>query len=223
MIHVVDLILLGGDLQRQRSMQTVPDLYVEYADQSTFPICHGTVHGASCAMVCRAVSGWFYMLNLPKATTQNAKEGKWNTVSCIKECSASPVVANAQPVCEAGYWSPVICEQECDAPAGIDRAASPTCREGSKIASGGVCTTSCTAGFLPSVSSLECAQGTLTPRIFGCGLACGAVGAIPNSVPGSLSRCDGMPFNAVCALKCNDGYRPDGDVLCDLLGWRQLR
>eukprot|EP00746_Dinoflagellata_sp_MGD_P068925 gnl/MRDRNA2_/MRDRNA2_282915_c0_seq1.p1 gnl/MRDRNA2_/MRDRNA2_282915_c0~~gnl/MRDRNA2_/MRDRNA2_282915_c0_seq1.p1 ORF type:complete len:144 (+),score=23.03 gnl/MRDRNA2_/MRDRNA2_282915_c0_seq1:1-432(+) len=56
----------------------------------------------------------------------------------------------------------------CSAPTGIDHAANPSCNEGSIVGHNNTCIAICDAGYAPSLTTLSCSAGMLTPSTFSC-------------------------------------------------------
>lgn len=56
----------------------------------------------------------------------------------------------------------------CLAPLGIANANSTSCDEGMLIASGSTCTPQCSGTFVPTLTSLTCTSGVLSPAEFAC-------------------------------------------------------
>ena len=64
------------------------------------------------------------------------------------------------------FWT---CDEDpCDAPGGIRNSAEETCKEGKSVSAGQLCTAQCASGFSPSVASLGCSLGKLSPSTFSC-------------------------------------------------------
>jgi len=147
----------------------------------------------------------------------------------------SPVVADSSvclPQCEQGYMpipSSVGCnlgnlsdifdcvEKPCSQPDGVLHS-SVRCSNcnGSQpcMTHGGVCITQCDEGFLPSVSSLQCSFGNLTPSTFSCepspcslSLSVAHAAAIPCSQGNLISHA------GACTTQCMNGYEPNPSTL----------
>eukprot|EP00439_Symbiodinium_sp_Y106_P070527 s569_g12.t1 len=103
---------------------------------------------------------------------------------------------------------------QCGAPAGVAFAMAPSCSSGQMIESGQNCTTSCEQGYQPSVSTLRCSDGVLTPLQFVClELSCESpfnvsFGAEPACLEGGSVSPGGR-----CTPACEGGYVPSEAVL----------
>eukprot|EP00913_Durusdinium_trenchii_P000184 g167.t1 len=146
--------------------------------------------------------------------------------STICQEGYSPTVAQLQ--CSQGQLSPpqfACAEDSCSAPPnatetaapaprgllgphrpGVNYSASSACLEGNDVAPGGVCTAQCEAGYAPSVQSLGCSRGRLTPSSFSCQEAsCQA----PEVLHAASPACSGLPqikSRETCTPLCQDGY-----------------
>ncbi|CAK9055350.1 unnamed protein product [Durusdinium trenchii] len=127
--------------------------------------------------------------------------------STICQEGYSPTVAQLQ--CSQGQLSPpqfACAEDSCSAPPNVNYSASSACLEGNDVAPGGVCTAQCEAGYAPSVQSLGCSRGRLTPSSFSCQEAsCQA----PEVLHAASPACSGLPqikSRETCTPLCQDGY-----------------
>jgi hypothetical protein len=113
--------------------------------------------------------------------------------------------------CSMGVLSPPVftcVELPCQAPNNITHAAGEVCKEGSSIGHDFACTAQCSEGYEPSVASLDCVQGQLSPATFTC-------------IPAS---CEVPNVQHAPQLSCRD--RPEGRIphkeychpVCDA-GW----
>lgn len=103
--------------------------------------------------------------NAPHA--QAIESGRFCTPHCLN--GWTPTVNSMS--CSKGVFDPPAfrcSNSECLAPNGIENAAEVSCREGTDIAHGTICTAQCKDGFEPSVRTLHCTETTLEPYSFVC-------------------------------------------------------
>jgi len=148
-----------------------------------------------------------------------------NTIASGTSCTAQCVFGYTPNVtalaCSLGELSPPSFEcneAQCTAPSG-------SCQEGTVIESRSVCTTLCQSGYIPSVTSLSCSLGNLTPSSFACTeRPCYLPpSSIPFVHPSGPCESAGLFTDTInpggtCKTRCDEGYRPSVDVLTCALG-----
>eukprot|EP00438_Fugacium_kawagutii_P022835 Skav230310 [mRNA] locus=scaffold430:143565:150552:+ [translate_table: standard] len=138
--------------------------------------------------------------------------------TCETQCEEgySPSVKGQK--CFAGSLSPAFwsCEPDpCEPPGGIRNAAKESCKEGKSVNSGGICTAQCADGWSPSVFSLACNLGKLTPRVFKCiPDPC----EIPDVADKHGNGCKGIKGKTLnsgtsCTPVCKAGFQPSEQAL----------
>lgn len=138
--------------------------------------------------------------------------------TCMTQCEDGYTPTVAELRCAAGTLAPTTfscSENPCDAPDGIQNGANQLCREGRTLQSGSLCTTQCADGYTPSVASLSCSLGKLSPRTFSCN-------PLPCNTPRVDNRqgngCKGKRGNtidsgATCTPQCRAGFTPSESEL----------
>lgn len=83
--------------------------------------------------------------------------------TCTPQCEAKYAPNVTAPSCSFGELQPFLCRfEDCAAPAGVDFAAVPSCREASIIKNGDFCTPMCAAGYKPTAQTMNCINGAFT-------------------------------------------------------------
>eukprot|EP00928_Gymnodinium_smaydae_P027534 TRINITY_DN21270_c1_g7_i3.p1 TRINITY_DN21270_c1_g7~~TRINITY_DN21270_c1_g7_i3.p1 ORF type:complete len:1400 (+),score=149.64 TRINITY_DN21270_c1_g7_i3:206-4405(+) len=163
-----------------------------------------TCVGAPCA----APSGIAHA-SLPACNEWSTPNGMY----CMTQCEMGYRPTRAQLLCTMGLFSPVDlfeCEEiPCDAPTGIQNAASPSCEEGAIVTSNTTCTAKCSPGYGPSLYSLGCRFGDLTPKTFTCiqGL-CSMPLDIVHAADPPCKEGFKLQDRQVCSPQCVQGYHP---------------
>lgn len=84
------------------------------------------------------------------------------------------------------------------------------------------CDVVCPSGSNPATRQVTCRDGEVQPSATPkCLLACSSAPAVANAK--SLVDCAGAASGTVCWLRCKDGYRPTGDIMCDEGSWTSQR
>jgi len=114
------------------------------------------------------------------------------------------------------FWTP------CAAPVGIADSATPACAEGNFLRHGASCAPRCANLFSPSLSSLTCSEGVLSPATFTCiGTPCTAPTTVTHAETNPCE--DGglgtsvVAHGASCTPRCTSGYSPNvASMACHL-------
>eukprot|EP00929_Paragymnodinium_shiwhaense_P106538 TRINITY_DN719_c6_g1_i1.p1 TRINITY_DN719_c6_g1~~TRINITY_DN719_c6_g1_i1.p1 ORF type:complete len:3765 (+),score=982.43 TRINITY_DN719_c6_g1_i1:72-11366(+) len=95
-----------------------------------------------------------------------------------------------------------------------DMPKSEACLEGPILQHGTACTTACAWGYTPSVASLSCGNGELTPSLFECkGNPCNAPNGIENAAAQACAEGAAVPHGAKCTPQCAAGYTASEEYL----------
>ncbi|CAJ1344647.1 unnamed protein product [Effrenium voratum] len=133
--------------------------------------------------------------------------------SCRTQCQEGYSPSVVEQKCFAATMTPTFwtCDEDpCDAPGGIRNSAEETCKEGKSVSAGQLCTAQCASGFSPSVASLGCSLGKLSPSTFSCVPdPC----KIPEVANKQGNGCKGLRGNTVkagtsCIPVCKSGFQP---------------
>lgn len=145
---------------------------------------------------------------------KEAKDKIMPFTTCSTQCAAGYTATATSLSCRNGAFSPatVQCTPDpCPAPTAVEfHHKKGPCQDGSTITSGSPCVAQCLAGYTPSVSSLACNAGTLTPATFQCVPNPCTIPDVKNSAG---SGCDGIKGDKVdsgkaCKTSCKKGYTP---------------
>lgn len=180
-----------------------------------------TPYNFSCVGVpCPAPSG------INNAAAPACAEGSHVThgSTCAARCARGYMPSANVLSCDFGHLEPTTfhCDpMGCEFKAGHVENEHPNgpCAEGSRIASGGKCTTRCKEGYTPSVNALDCALGEMSPATFECVKAACAVPTPPHSddIPceehWSSSTSTSIPSGKTCTPRCEPGYLVQGPSL----------
>ncbi|CAE7393048.1 SOQ1 [Symbiodinium natans] len=102
----------------------------------------------------------------------------------------------------------------CVAPQAVANAASPSCVEGEEV-NLDHCTPVCVEGFLPTVSSLHCSDGVLTPPHFRCLPApCYAPWGVEHAAQPPCAEGHLVASGSSCTSLCTGSYEPDANLTC---------
>lgn len=102
----------------------------------------------------------------------------------------------------------------CAAPQNIANAASPSCSEGEEV-NVDHCTPVCAAGFVPTLSTLHCADGVLTPPHFSCQPApCRAPWGVEHAAQPPCAEGLLVASGSSCTSSCTGSYEPDANLTC---------
>jgi len=83
---------------------------------------------------------------------------------------------------------------------------------------GSSCTTQCMSGYSPSVSTLSCSQGALTPFQFTCSEAPFITPSVQNSAAQACNEGSDISSGSQCTTQCASGYTPSLSALSCSLG-----
>lgn len=141
--------------------------------------------------------------------------------SCLVDCVAGYILAGdaGEMNCSdlgdfSGVLPTCLIATNCSAPEGIAGAASPPCAQGDIVDDDSVCTPSCTAGFVPSHTSLACYQGVLTPSSFSCEPApCAAPVGVQHAAGPCAEGGGSVSHGAECTPQCDEGFLATEDRL----------
>eukprot|EP00439_Symbiodinium_sp_Y106_P044263 s621_g5.t1 len=119
--------------------------------------------------------------------------------------------------CSDGALSPqsFTCGRSCTAaPLADVQFSNPSgaCEEGEEIGHSLRCTTSCSAGYVPSVGSLECYDGALSPPSFECRrflLGCPAPSPVAGGLSPSCAEGSFIPEGSTCTTSCEEAFVPE--------------
>jgi len=109
----------------------------------------------------------------------------------------------------------------CPAPTGIRFGADLSCAEGAFVSHGRTCTSQCAAGYNPTISSLDCDDGSLKPSSFTCEEAPCLLPAVADASPmmcqpaggANVTLAPGQRLSEIeslskCQTVCLPGYVP---------------
>ncbi|CAE7033872.1 unnamed protein product [Symbiodinium natans] len=119
--------------------------------------------------------------------------------------------------CSDGVLSPesFTCGRSCTAaPLADVQFSNPSgaCEEGEEIGHSLRCTTSCSAGYVPSVGSLECYDGALSPPSFECRrflLGCPSPSAGDGALTPSCAEGSFIAEGSTCTVRCEEAFVPE--------------
>eukprot|EP00435_Cladocopium_sp_Y103_P042611 s806_g11.t2 len=165
---------------------------------------HGsTVTSLMVGQMCPAPMDVAYAMSVSCAEGPLVESG----AACTATCQAGYSSSVPQLLCNSGILTPLqfaCAEDACMAPSNVTYAADSSCLEGDTMAPGGTCTTQCAAGYTPSISSLSCSRGRLSPSSFVCNEAdCEA----PEVIYAASPSCSGLPrvkSRESCSPQCQD-------------------
>lgn len=130
--------------------------------------------------------------------------------SCTAQCEEPYVPTESALSCNGGSLTPATFDcalVPCAQPADVDNANAETCLEGPSIEHGENCTTVCWYGHDPSVESLECYKGVLSPSTFECSpWECHAPVGIENAASPPCIEGFTIPTYGVCTPQCAPRY-----------------
>eukprot|EP00930_Biecheleria_cincta_P046754 TRINITY_DN32291_c0_g1_i1.p1 TRINITY_DN32291_c0_g1~~TRINITY_DN32291_c0_g1_i1.p1 ORF type:complete len:1952 (+),score=266.76 TRINITY_DN32291_c0_g1_i1:448-6303(+) len=87
---------------------------------------------------------------------------------------------------------------------------------------GSLCDVVCPSGSKPATRQVACRDGEVQPSARPeCLSACSSAPTVANTK--SLADCAGTSSGHVCWLRCQDGYRPTGDLICEKGSWSTQR
>ncbi|CAJ1411420.1 unnamed protein product [Effrenium voratum] len=139
---------------------------------------------------------------------------------CTTQCAPGYGPSVPSLSCSVGSLQPADFEckpEPCKAPEVANAASSGSCKEGANVLSGSTCTPQCSEGYLPSLDSLACHAGSLTPATFVCSGPC-----TPPTASKLLSySCRELeddptgkiPHGSACTPICELGYVPAPSTL----------
>jgi len=169
---------------------------------------------------CAAPSG-----NIAYALSQRCSVGA--TVqsggNCEGQCSSGYRAVPSTLDCNLGTLSPstfTCAPKPCLPPSGIEHATTPSCQNGSHTPHGDVCSPQCETGYVPSLTSLQCSFGVLSPSVFSCLQA-------PCPPPQGVEHATADPCGTMgasvhhseqCNTQCAQGYVPGISALNCTLG-----
>jgi len=132
--------------------------------------------------------------------------------TCTSRCESLYIALPVALDCQYGVLTPpsFSCTgTPCAAPDGIEHAAGQTCLEGVFVPHDTLCTASCDSGYMPSVGTLTCNLGTLSPDTFTCSPAsCPAPLGVSQAVGPSCLEGPVIPHGGNCTTQCIDAYLP---------------
>lgn len=105
---------------------------------------------------------------------------------CHPVCLLGHVPTVAELNCTAAAFTPKTFScvgAPCNSPVGIEYGAWPSCDVGVQVDHSGTCVPQCEEGFIPSVASLNCAYGNLTPTYRCIEAPCYAPGSVSGNFP----------------------------------------
>ncbi|CAK8999957.1 unnamed protein product [Durusdinium trenchii] len=194
---------------------------------------HPSVESMSCSLGTLSPAKWSCIedaypavegvANAPKVT---CKEG--NSInsqkSCTTKCRDGYKPNYASLTCRLGKFFPhtYICEPEgCPLPVVKNRLTSGCSGlpHPAVVTSGQSCSAQCDNGYTPSVASLKCFAGKLTPATFVCNEdPCDAPGGIQNGATESCKEGKEIASGDKCTSQCAAGYVPSTAQLSCSLG-----
>lgn len=214
-----DLIKSGSKCHSQCKEGFVPSIEHLSCEKGTFTPAKFTCREAPCSVP----------LGVKNALPSPCKES-WSTYTssgipsgkvCTTKCKTGYKPSAPELNCSMGRLTPLNFEclgMSCPAPSNIKNGAKKACKEGVLVDHDFACTPQCAEGYEPSVTSLSCAAGTLSPPSFSCHPApcqLPAVDHAPKNVCSNRSS-KTLPHGESCATTCNEGFVPTHSVLkCD--------
>ena len=137
--------------------------------------------------------------------------------SCQTQCQPGYSPSVKEQSCYAGRMTPTFwtCEPDpCDAPTGVPNSVEP-CKEGKSITSGYLCTAQCAAGYSPSVPSLFCSLGQLSPATFTCNPDPCPIPQVQNRLGSGCKAIKGksVTSGSSCTPLCKAGFSPTESLL----------
>lgn len=139
---------------------------------------------------------------------------------CTPQCDPGFTANETELLCNLGSLSPLTFEctgNPCDAPNATAFSMNETCEEGESIAHGEVCTPQCSDGYIPTVPSLACNLGTLSPPAFVCSpSSCQLPSVGDHALDPPCAEVGGIMHGEQCTPQCEDGYQPDqATLMCE--------
>ncbi|CAK9084253.1 Uncharacterized protein SCF082_LOCUS39977 [Durusdinium trenchii] len=147
--------------------------------------------------------------------------------SCKASCKSGYTPSVKQLDCYAETLTPetFVCEPNpCSIPVDSNQEGSgclgvPGQKDGTVIEHGETCQSECKEGYHPSVESMSCSLGTLSPAKWSCiEDACPAVEGVANAPKVTCKEGNSINSQKSCTTKCRDGYKPNYASLTCRLG-----
>eukprot|EP00931_Biecheleriopsis_adriatica_P037665 TRINITY_DN21601_c0_g1_i1.p1 TRINITY_DN21601_c0_g1~~TRINITY_DN21601_c0_g1_i1.p1 ORF type:complete len:552 (-),score=45.75 TRINITY_DN21601_c0_g1_i1:357-2012(-) len=139
--------------------------------------------------------------------------------TCDTQCLSGYTPSTPMLSCSVGVLTPstFTCQETpCTAPTVTNQSSAGACSEGTSINSGSACTAQCFSGYIPSITSLACDKGTLTPSTFMCLEApppCTAPTVTNQPSSGACVEGANIDSGSSCTTQCDTGYSPSIAVL----------
>merc|ERR1712110_1149794 len=148
----------------------------------------------------------------------NITNGRFASGNCTARCALGYLPSEAILRCYNGILTPATysCEKTCAAPvAGPIPNASLGCAEGAQVASGSNCTPRCALGMAPTMKSLRCDAGVLTPASSSCEMKCQSPVSIQNAALFSCAEGAEIASGSSCTAACATHHTPSvGQLAC---------